>query len=456
MRSEQDRGLHQSALFTDLYELRMMQSYYAEGMTGRAVFELFFRKLPPNRNYVMAAGLDDVLSYLERVCFTEEDCAWLKAQGNFSEPFLACLRDFYFSGDVFAMPEGTLVFENEPVVQVIAPLPQAQLVETYLLNQIHFQSLIATKAARVVSAAQGRRIVDFGSRRAHGTDAALKVARTSFLAGVNATSNVLAARYYGIPAAGTMAHSYIQAYPNEYAALKAFTTEFPETTLLVDTYNTLTGVRKVIALAKEWGDAFKVKAIRLDSGDLGALAKDARQLLTEAGLSHVEIFASSGLDENKIQALLEEGAPIDGFGVGTQLAVSGDAPEMDFSYKLVEYVGQPRMKLSSSKKLLPGRKQVFRFFNGDQMKQDVIAQFDEVVGGKPLLKQVMRQGKRLTTWHNSLEQARTYAQQQMKALPPALHALQSVKQKYPVLTSDALQGTAQQLQRKLQKERLCG
>lgn len=450
--SEQGKAPHQSALFTDLYELTMMQSYCAEGMNEVAVFELFFRKLPLNRNYVIAAGLDDILSYLECLHFTDEDRAWLKAQGKFSEPFLMHLRDFRFSGDVFAVPEGTLVFENEPLVQVIAPLSEAQLVETYLLNQIHFQSMIATKAARVVSAAQGRSVMDFGSRRAHGVDAALKVARSSYIGGVNATSNVFAARCYDIPAAGTMAHSYIQAYPNEYAAIKAFTAEFPETTLLVDTYDTLAGVRKVIALAGERGGAFKVKAIRLDSGDLAALAKGARKLLDEAGLNHVQIFASSGLDESKIQALLEEEAPINGFGVGTQLAVSGDAPDIDFSYKLVEYAGQPRMKLSSSKELLPGRKQVFRFFDGNQMKRDVIARFDETLEGKPLLEQVMCQGKRLAAGQISLKQARAYAQQQMKVLPPEFHALQRAKQGYPVTVSDALQRTAQQIQHKLQKE----
>lgn len=447
--SEQDKAPHQSALFTDLYELTMMQSYYAEGMSDVAIFELFFRKLPLNRNYVIAAGFDDILSYLECLHFTDEDRAWLKAQGKFSESFLARLSDFHFGGDVFAVPEGTPVFENEPVVQVIAPLPEAQLVETYLLNQIHFQSLVATKAARVVSAAQGHSVVDFGSRRAHGTDAALKTARNSYLVGVNATSNVFAARRYDIPVAGTMAHSYIQAHPDEYTAISTFTAEFPETTLLVDTYDTLVGVGKVIALAKAQGDAFQVKAIRIDSGDLAALAKDARKLLNEANLSHVQIFVSGGLDENKIQTLLEEEAPIDGFGVGTDLAVSGDAPEIDFSYKLVEYAGQPRVKLSSGKELLPGRKQVFRFFSEGRMKRDVIARFDEALEGKPLLEQVMRQGKRLATGQISLQQARAYARQQMKTVPPEFHALQCIRQGYPVVVSDALQRTAQQTGRRV-------
>ena len=328
-----------SALFTDLYELTMLQAYDAEGMTAPAVFELFFRQLPADRTYVMAAGLDDVLHYLETLRFTDDDLAWLQQQQQFSESFLHRLRDFRFTGDVYAVPEGTVVFENEPVLQVVASLPEAQLIETYVLNQIHLQSVAATKAARVVTAAQGRIVVDFGSRRSHGTDAALKVARVSYLAGAVGTSNVAAGRRYGIPVFGTMAHSYIQAHDDEMRAFRAFTQVFPETTLLVDTYDTLSGVQKVIELAQHLGPDFKVQAIRLDSGDLAALAKAARARLDQAGLGTVKIFASSGLDEHKIAALLEAQAPIDGFGVGTKLAVSADAPEIDFSYKLVVYDG---------------------------------------------------------------------------------------------------------------------
>ncbi|WP_041350977.1 nicotinate phosphoribosyltransferase [Nitrosococcus watsonii] len=452
MVEQQDNIPQQSALFTDLYQLRMMQSYYAEEMNAIAVFELFFRTLPSNRNFVMAAGLDNILSYLEQLHVTDGERDWLKEAGGFSPRFCQQLGDFHFTGDVFAVPEGTVVFENEPVVQVIAPLPEAQLVETYLLNQIHLQSVLATKAARVVSAARGHKVVDFGSRRAHGTDAALKIARTSYLAGVNATSNVFAGRAYGIPVVGTMAHSFIQAHPSEYAALRAFIQEFPDTTLLVDTYDTLAGVRKVIALAEALGQDFKVKAIRLDSGDLGKLAKESRRLLDEGGLSQVRIVASSGLDEYKIQALLAEQTPIDGFGVGTQLAVSGDAPEIDFSYKLVEYAGKPRMKLSSSKELLPGRKQVFRFFEADRMKRDVIARFEENLAGKPLLEQVMSQGKRLGRGRTSLADAREHARQQMAALPLELHALQRVKFGYPVTVSDSLRQANEQLQRELAVE----
>lgn len=440
-----------SALFTDLYELTMLQAYDAEGMTAPAVFELFFRQLPADRTYVMAAGLDDVLHYLETLRFTEDDLAWLQQQ-QFSQTFLHGLRDFRFTGDVYAVPEGTVVFENEPVLQVIAPLPEAQLIETYVLNQIHLQSVAATKAARVVTAAQGRNVVDFGSRRAHGTDAALKVARVSYLAGAVGTSNVAAGRHYGIPVFGTMAHSYIQAHDDEMSAFRAFTQVFPETTLLVDTYDTLSGVQKVIELAQYLGCAFKVQAIRLDSGDLAALAKAARARLDQAGLGAVKIFASSGLDEHKIAALLEADAPIDGFGVGTKLAVSADAPEIDFSYKLVAYDGQPRMKLSSSKVLLPGRKQVFRLYQDGRMVRDVIAPYDDEIAGEALLQPVMRRGERLDSARVSLHQARAYATAQLAALPPALKQLGNSETPYPVETSTALRALTAKLQNHLQGE----
>ena len=429
-----------SALFTDLYELTMLQAYYAEGMTGQAVFELYFRELPAHRNYVMAAGLDDVLSYLESLHFTQTELAWLADEGRFSDEFLATLRSFHFTGEVFAVPEGTLVFEHEPIIQIVASLPEAQLVETYVLNQAHLQSVAATKAARVVIAAEGRDVVDFGSRRSHGTDAALKVARTSYLAGASGTSNVLASRYYDIPAIGTMAHSYIQAHSSEEVAFEAFARIFPNTTLLVDTYDTLDGVHKVIALSRKVEGDFAVAAIRLDSGDLARLAKAARALLDEAGLSGIKIFASGGLNEYKIRALLKERAPIDGFGVGTDMAVSSDAPEIDFSYKLVEYDGKPRMKLAPNKVIMPTRKQVFRQVEDGKITEDVIAKYDENLNGEPLLRQVMKNGKRLEAGCMSLGQAREYARKQLKSLPDRLTALEriEIEHAYPVLTSTEL------------------
>jgi nicotinate phosphoribosyltransferase len=286
--------------------------------------------------------------------------------------FLKQLEDLRFTGDVYAVPEGAPVFPNEPVVQVIAPILEAQLMETFVLNQVHFQSLAVAKAARVVEAAKGRKVVDFGSRRAHGTDAAIKVARATYLAGGVGTSNVLAGQIYGIPVFGTMAHSYVQAHDDESASFEAFAALYPETTLLADTYDTPEGVRKVIKLSAKLGDRFRVRAIRLDSGDLGSLASQARRELDGAGLKHVTIFASSSLDEYEIQDLVNSGAPIDAFGVGTKLAVMDGASRLDMAYKLVEYGGKGRLKLSTSKVLYPGRKQVFRQVENGLMVGDVI------------------------------------------------------------------------------------
>jgi nicotinate phosphoribosyltransferase len=330
-----------SADFTDLYELTMDRAYAAEGMDQTAVFELFFRELPPGRNFLVAAGLEDVLDALESLGITADDLEYLRGLGLFPEAFLEQLRGFRFVGEVWAMPEGTVVFPHEPLVQVVAPILEAQLIETLVLNQVHFQSLIASKAARVVAAAAGRDVIEFGSRRAHGAEAALKVARASYLAGAAGTSNVLAGKLYGIPVSGTMAHSYIQAHDDEAAAFAAFADVYPETTLLVDTYDTLAGVRRVIGLARRLGDRFRVRAVRLDSGDLGTLARQARQMLDAAGLSSVRIFASGGLDEYEVAELVAAGAPIDAFGVGTKMAVSEDAPSLDMAYKLVEYAGRP-------------------------------------------------------------------------------------------------------------------
>ncbi len=441
-----------SALFTDLYQLTMLQGYYAEGLTREAVFELFYRERPAQRNFVMAAGLDEVLEYFENLRFTDAELDWLRNREQFSDTLLDALRNFRFTGDVYAMAEGTLVFENEPVVQVVAPLPEAQLVETYLLNQIHTQSLAATKAARVVLAAQGRTVVDFGSRRSQGTDAALKVARTSYIAGADGTSNVAAGRLYGVPIFGTMAHSYIEAHNDELAAFRVFSRQFPETTLLVDTYDTLGGVRKLIELADELGEEFKVRAIRLDSGDLGQLAKDSRRILDEAGLDDVIIFASGGLNESKIAGLLEDGAPIDGFGVGTDLAVSADAPYIDFSYKLVSYDGIPRMKLSSRKATLPGRKQVFRKTVKGRMVRDIIAQADETPGGEPLLRKVMESGRRLPAGKILLEDARERARLQLDALPRDLKVLDRVEKGFPVEISAALLAVAQRVRAELEEK----
>ncbi|HEX2163903.1 MAG TPA: nicotinate phosphoribosyltransferase, partial [Thermoanaerobaculia bacterium] len=345
----------------------MAQAYWRGGMDGEAVFSLFFRRLPPRRNYVLACGLGDALRYLERLTFAPHR-ERLAALGLFAPGFLDWLAEVRFAGDVWAVPEGTPVFADEPLVELAAPIAVGQLAETFLLNQLHFQSVVASKAARVVTAADGRPVVDFGLRRMHGTDAGMKAARAFHVAGVAGTSNVLAGAVYGMPVSGTMAHSWVQAHDDELAAFRAFAALYPETVLLVDTYDTLAGVEKVAVLARELGDGFRVRAVRLDSGDLAELAKRSREILDAAGLERVEIFASGGLDEDSVAALVAAGAPIDGFGVGTRMGVSQDAPTLDAVYKLTSYAGRGRMKVSPGKETLPGRKQVFRVEEGGRAR----------------------------------------------------------------------------------------
>lgn len=425
-----------SALFTDLYELTMAQAYAAEHMDQTAVFELMFRKMPAHRNYIVAAGIGDVLDFLANFHFDDQELDYLRERGEFTEEFLQLLKDLRFTGDVYALPEGTLVFPNEPIVQVIAPILEAQLMETYVLNQIHFQSLAVSKAARVVEAAHGRSVVDFGSRRAHGTDAAVKVARATYLAGGAGTSNVLAGQMYGIPVFGTMAHSYVQAHDSEAGSFEAFAAMYPETTLLVDTYDTLEGVRKVIDLSRKLAERFRVRAVRLDSGDLGALAFQTRKLLDEAGLQDVTIFASSSLDEYEIRRLVHSGAPIDAFGVGTKLAVMEDASHLDMAYKLVEYGGKGRLKLSTSKVLHPGRKQVFRRIENGSMTGDLIGRFNESLAGEPLLEPMMRHGVPAT--RIDLEESRFRLRGELARLPEQLRALEPSPVPYPVSFSETL------------------
>jgi nicotinate phosphoribosyltransferase len=428
-----------SLLFTDLYELTMAQAYHAEGMNGQAVFELYFRTLPPQRQFMVAAGLERVLDTVERLTITGEELAWLRGLGLFSQSFLERLQAFRFTGDIWAMPEGTIVFPNEPLMQVVAPILEAQVIETVVLNLIHFGSLAAAKAARVVLAAQGRRVVEFGSRRAHGADAAVQVARAAYLMGAAATSNVLAGKLYGIPVVGTMAHSYVEAHDDEAAAFAAFAEIYPETTLLVDTYDSLGGVRKVIELHGRLGDRFRVRGIRLDSGDIGALAREARAMLDSASLHRVEIIASGGLDEHQVAALVRAGAPVDAFGVGTQMVVSADAPTVDMAYKLVEYAGRPRMKLSSQKASYPGRKQVFRLIEGGRMVRDTIARHDERLAGEPLIQAVMRAGRRLPGGQTPLADARRHAQGELARLPEPLRSLVPNSAHYEITVSAQLQ-----------------
>jgi nicotinate phosphoribosyltransferase len=427
-------------LLTDLYQLKMLQAYFEEGMEARATFDLLVRQMPPTRNFLVACGLDDVLGFLETLSFDAQAVAHLARLGQFSTRFLDWLRHLRFTGDVFAVPEGAVLFAGEPILEVVAPLPQAQLVETFLTNQVHLQTVLASKAVRIVTAARGRTIVDFGLRRAHGADAGLKAARSLFIAGVSATSNVLAGALYGIPVAGTMAHSYVQAHEDERTAFRRFVEVHPDTVVLVDTYDTLHAVRTVADLARELGERFRVSAIRLDSGDLAALATAARRALDEAGLRRVEIFASGGLDEHSIAALVSKGAPIDGFGVGTRMGVSEDAPALDMVYKLVDYAGRGRTKLSPAKQILPGSKQVFRTLRGGEAAGDLITAADERGEGRPLLSQVMRGGRRLPDSRETLETVRERTRKEVAALPARCRCLEPADPPYPVEVSSRLRG----------------
>src|ERR1051326_9090130 len=426
-----DRG---AALLTDLYQLRMLAAYFEEGMEASATFDLSVRSLPPTRNFLVTCGLDDVLAFLEHLRFDDDALAAVAALGGFSAQFIDRLKALRFTGDVFAVPEGTTVFAGEPILEVVAPLPEAQLVETYVINQMHLQTVLASKAARVVAAAAGRPVVDFGLRRTHGLDAGLKSARAFYVAGVSATSNVLAGRTYGIPVSGTMAHSYVQAHDDERAAFRKFASEFPDTVVVVDTYDTLGAVRSVISLTRELGERFRVSAIRLDSGDLDSMSRAARSELDRAGLDHVRIFASGGLDEHSIAALVSRGAPIDGFGVGTRMAVSSDAPALDMVYKLVEYSGRGRTKLSAEKEILPGRKQIFRrVAAGGEASGDVVGAPDEPIEGRPLLVPVMRDGRRIVD--ESLLKIRERARAEIAALPQRIRTLGAAPAPYLVETS---------------------
>nr|VFK58662.1 MAG: nicotinate phosphoribosyltransferase [Candidatus Kentron sp. UNK]VFK68510.1 MAG: nicotinate phosphoribosyltransferase [Candidatus Kentron sp. UNK] len=430
------------ALFTDLYQLTMMQAYFEEDSFDTAVFSLFVRRLPTRRNFLLACGLDTTLELVENLRFSEEDIIYLASLQKFSDRFLHWLRDFRFTGDIHAAPEGAPIFANEPILEVVAPLPQAQLLETLIMNQIHLQTLLASKAERVVTAAQGRPVIDFASRRMHGIDAALKGARAFYIGGVSATSNVLAGKRYHMPVAGTMAHSYIQAHGDEATAFRAFAGLYPDTILLVDTYDTLAGIRKIIHLAHTLGEDFKIKAIRLDSGDLSTLSKEARRLLDEAGLDKVGIFVSGGLEEDAVADLVSTGAPIDGFGVGTEMGVSGDAPSLDMVYKLCEYAGRGRVKLSTGKPVLPGRKQIFRTAEGDRDVGDTIARADEdISGARPLLVPVMQGGRRLSDDPSGerivIETARSHAKEWIARLPVEIRDPKN-DSAYPVQVSAAL------------------
>jgi nicotinate phosphoribosyltransferase len=425
-----------SALVVDLYELTMMQAYHRQRMEGRATFDLFVRRLPPGRDFLLVAGLETVLERLEGLQFATSDLEYLASLGLFEKSFLNRLENLRFSGDVIAMNEGTLAFAGEPILRVTAPIIEAQFLETVVMNQIHLQTLLASKAARVVLAAGGRGLMDFGLRRTHGAEAGLYGARAEYIAGFDATSNVLAGKRFGIPVAGTMAHSYIQASGDEATAFRTFAECFPDTILLVDTYDTLRGVERVIALADELGDDFRVRGVRLDSGDLAALAPAVRDRLDAAGLERLKIFASGNLDEHRLLELAAAGAPIDAFGIGTRLGTSQDAPNLDIVYKLAQVDDRPLLKLSTDKKTLPGVKQVWRERDGSRVPvRDVVGLATEDLDGEPLLAPVMVGGKRLSAAEGDLEAARERAAAELRHLPESMRRLEPDAEPYPVVVS---------------------
>ncbi len=436
-----------SPLLTDLYQLNMLQSYLDHGMTETAVFEFFSRKLPARRGFLMAAGLAQVVEFLENVRFGADELDWVRSTGRFGTDFIDYLADFRFTGDVDAMAEGTAFFADEPIVRVTAPLPQAQLVETRLINIVHFQSLVASKAARMVLAAGGRTLIDFGLRRAHGAEAGLFAARAAYIAGFAGTATVLADPLFGIPIFGTMAHSFIQAHDDETEAFEHFARSRPANlVLLIDTYDTEAGARKVVALAPKLSAAgITLSAVRLDSGDLAAHAREVRRILDAGGLGAVRVFVSGGIDEDAIAGFVASGAPIDGYGVGTSLVTSEDAPALDCAYKMQEYAGIPRRKHSEGKATWPGRKQVFR-----QRAGDVLTVVGDAQEGEPLIRPVMRAGTMVAP-PPSLAEIRTHAAAELERLPEHLARLQTAPA-YPVEVAPALRRLADEADRRLAAE----
>jgi len=443
MSREPPRLASPGALLTDLYQLTMLQAYFERDMLETAVFEFFARKLPAARNFYLAAGLEQVLDYLEQLRFSQAELEWLGGQGLFKPAFVDYLAQLRFSGDVHAMAEGMPFFANQPILRITAPLPQAQLVESRLINLLHFQSLIASKAARMVLVAPGKRLVDFGLRRSHGAEAGVYAARASYLAGFDASATVLAGVQFGIPLAGTMAHSFIQAHSDEVAAFEHFAHSLPgSVVLLIDTYDTEAAAQKVVELAPRLAAAgIRIQGVRLDSGDLGAHARKVRAILDRGGLSGVTIFASGNVDEYLIQRLRQEGAPIDGFGVGTHLGTSSDVPALDCAYKLQEYAGTPRRKRSEGKATWPGRKQVYRRYDAEgYCCGDTLTLEDDAAEGMPLIQPVMRQGRRVQP-SPPLNQVRTFTRQQLERLPLALRSLEPAAD-YPVEVAPALRALA--------------
>ena len=432
-----------AALVTDLYQLNMVQAYLDRGEDKTAVFEFFVRRLPPRRGFLLAAGLADALDYIEGLRFTAADIDWLKSTGRFRQNLLDYLNAFRFTGDVHAVPEGTICFSNEPLIRITAPLPQAQLIETRLINILHFQTLIASKAARMVLAAPGKNLADFGLRTAHGAEAGLFSARASYIAGFNGAANVAAEARYGVPIVGTMAHSFVQVHGDEMQAFEDFARARPEgVILLIDTYNTEAGARKVVELTPRLkADGISVRGVRIDSGDLAAAARKVRAILDAGGLKDVIILVSGGINEDVLQGMIRDNVPIDGYGIGVNLDASIDAPSLDCAYKLQEYDGTPRRKLSEGKETWPGRKQVWRSYDAQGiMRGDVISLEDDTQTGSTLIAPVMRAGRRVAP-SPSLADIRVHAARGLAGLPAPLKRLQE-DVRYSVQISTALKALA--------------
>ena len=448
-------------LLTDLYELTMAQTYFEHDMSASATFSLFVRSYPPNRSYFVAAGLEDVLGFLASFRYPKESIDYLRSTGIFSSEFLDYLLQLRFTGSVWAVPEGRLFFAGEPVAEITAPIIEAQLVETYIINQINLQSLIATKAARCFWAARGKSLMDFSFRRTHGVEAGTRVARASYIAGFDATSNVIAGKLFALPLGGTLAHSLISSYEHELDAFRAFAGTFPERSILIiDTYDTLAGAEKAAQVGKEMeARGQRLRGVRLDSGDLEELSRQVRAILDEAGLDYVQIVASGGLDEYQVDELTRRRAPIDAFGVGTALGVSADAPWSDMAYKLVKYDGRAVMKLSTGKLSLPGQKQVFRLRDRDGMfAGDIIALREDGPEGlgvpqegqeaaEPILTKIMEDG-RIVGPLPSPEELRARFKNEFACLDDRFKALKEPPQ-YEVSLSPDLETLYQRIEREL-------
>ena len=444
-----------AALFTDLYELTMAQGYFSQGMSSQATFSLFVRPSRVKRSYLVSAGLEDVLRYLEDFSFSGSAIDYLRSTSTFTDDFLDYLGSLRFTGRVRAIPEGRIYFHNEPALEITAPIIEAQIIETLVINQVNLQSLIATKAARCLWAGRGKALVDFSLRRAHGVDAGMKAARSSYMVGFSSTSNVLAGKAYGLPIAGTMAHSFVTSFEREIDAFRAYAESFPDdTVLLLDTYNTVAAAAKAADVGREMeARGHRLRAVRLDSGDLLGLSRDVRRVLDEAGLGYVRVLVSGGLDEFQVEELVQAGAPIDAFGVGTRMAVSGDAPWLDMAYKLVKYAGRPVLKLSTGKVSLADEKQVFRLRDDEgRLKGDVIGLSDETPpesGAEPLLETFMENGEMLAP-PPAIEELRERFRIEFAALDDRFKVVKNPA-KYPVRLSSRLRRLQRDLTAQLEQ-----